>query len=90
MSNDTSNILTNSIKDGKLEENYYTNLKSYYKRNLVKIDQLLPYYLKSLEVLAQHYTIPVALSRSLNTAPDVFTVVTAKLESSLLNPTEDI
>ena len=50
----------------------YMNLKSYYKRHLQQIDQLLPYYLKSIEILAQHYTIPVAISKSINTAPDVF------------------
>lgn len=50
----------------------YTNLKSYYKRHLQQIDQLLPYYLKSIEILAQHYTIPVAISKSINTAPAVF------------------
>lgn len=50
----------------------YTNLKSYYKRHLQQIDQLLPYYLKSIEILAQHYTIPVAISKSINTAPEVF------------------
>ncbi len=50
----------------------YINLKNYRKRHLNQIDQLLPYYLKSIEVLAQHYTIPVAISRSINTAPDVF------------------
>ena len=50
----------------------YTNLKSYYKKHLQQIDQLLPYYLKSIEILAQHYTIPVAISRSINTAPEVF------------------
>lgn len=50
----------------------YTNLKSYYKKHLQQIDQLLPYYLKSIEILAQHYTIPVAISRSINSAPDVF------------------
>ena len=50
----------------------YSNLKSYYKKHLQQIDQLLPYYLKSIEILAQHYTIPVAISRSINTAPDVF------------------
>jgi len=53
-------------------KNDYNSLKSYYKRHLVQIDQLLPYYLKSIEVLAQHYTIPVAISKSINTAPDVF------------------
>lgn len=50
----------------------YMKLKKYYKSNLHYINQMLPYYLKSLEILAQHYTIPVALSRSINTAPDVF------------------
>ena len=50
----------------------YSNLRSYYKKHLQQIDQLLPYYLKSIEILAQHYTIPVAISRSINTAPEVF------------------
>lgn len=50
----------------------YTQLSSYYKRNLHHIDQMLPYYLKGLEILIQHYTVPVALSRSIETAPSVF------------------
>lgn len=50
----------------------YMQLKKYYKRNLYHINLMLPYYLKSLEILAQHYTIPVALSRSITTAPEVF------------------
>jgi len=50
----------------------YSKLKSYYKRNLYTINLMLPYYLKSLEILVQHYTVPVALSRSIETAPDVF------------------
>jgi len=50
----------------------YTQLKSYYKRNLYNIDLMLPYYLKSLEILIQHYTVPVALRRSISTAPDIF------------------
>lgn len=50
----------------------YTQLKSYYKRNLYNIDLMLPYYLKSLEILIQHYTVPVALRRSIATAPDIF------------------
>ena len=50
----------------------YTNLKSYYKKRLHNMDSMLPYYLKSLEILAQHYTIPVALSRSIDTAPEIF------------------
>ena len=50
----------------------YIQLKSYYKANLHRINLMLPYYLKSLEILAQHYTIPVALARSIETAPEIF------------------
>ena len=50
----------------------YMNLKGYYKKYMHKIDQLLPYYLKSLEILCQNYTVPVALSVSINDAPDIF------------------
>lgn len=50
----------------------YTSLKGYYKANLHYINQMLPYYLKSLEILVQHYTVPVALSRSIESAPEVF------------------
>ena len=50
----------------------YSNLRSYYKKHLHEIDLLLPYYLKSLEILIQHYTIPVALSKSIDSAPAIF------------------
>lgn len=50
----------------------YMQLKSYYKKNLHYINQMLPYYLKSLEILVQHYTVPVALNRSIETAPEIF------------------
>ena len=50
----------------------YFELKKFYKQHLNQIDSLLPYYLKSLEVLVQHYTVPVALARSIEDAPDVF------------------
>jgi hypothetical protein len=50
----------------------YINLASFKKIHMHKIDLLLPYYLKSLEILAQHYTIPVALRKSIDSAPDVF------------------
>ena len=50
----------------------YFSLKTYYKKNLHQINLMLPYYLKSLEILIQHYTVPVALSRSINTAPEIF------------------
>ena len=49
----------------------YFDLKRFYKKHLNTIDSLLPYYLKSLEVLVQHYTVPVALARSIDDAPDV-------------------
>ena len=70
----------------------HMNLKSHYKKHLNQIDQLLPYYLKSIEILAQHYTIPVAISKSINTAPDVFKVglrkMIAKIDAgdSSINP----
>lgn len=50
----------------------YTNLKNYYKKHLHEIDMLLPYYLKSLEILIQHYTVPVAITKSLDSSPDIF------------------
>lgn len=50
----------------------YISLKSYYKARLHYMDCMLPYYLKSLEILAQHYTVPVALSKSIETAPEIF------------------
>ena len=53
-------------------KNQYLSLKSWYKKHLNYIDSLLPYYLKSLEVLVHHYTVPVALARSIDDAPEVF------------------
>lgn len=50
----------------------YMSLTSFRKAHMHQIDLLLPYYLKSLEILAQHYTIPVALRKSIDAAPDVF------------------
>ena len=50
----------------------YTDLKNYYKQHLHEIDVMLPYYLKSLEILIQHYTVPVAIGKSINDAPDIF------------------
>lgn len=50
----------------------YLKLKKYYKARLHYMDAMLPYYLKSLEILVQHYTVPVALSRSIDTAPEIF------------------
>lgn len=50
----------------------YFQLKSYYKQHLHEIDIMLPYYLKSLEILIQHYTVPVAIGKSIGDAPDIF------------------
>ena len=50
----------------------YSDLKKYYKQHLHEIDVMLPYYLKSLEILIQHYTVPVAIGKSIGDAPDIF------------------
>ena len=50
----------------------YFQLKGYYKQHLHEIDVMLPYYLKSLEILIQHYTVPVAIGKSIGDAPDIF------------------
>lgn len=50
----------------------YIQLKNYYKSHLHEIDLMLPYYLKNLEILVQHYTVPVALGKSVEEAPEIF------------------
>ena len=50
----------------------YNSLKKYYKKHLHDIDVMLPYYLKGLEILIQHYTVPVALAKSIDDAPEIF------------------
>ena len=65
-------ILVSVIVGYLVFKSSYSTLKAYYKKNLYNINLMLPYYLKSLEILVQHYTVPVALSRSIETAPDVF------------------
>lgn len=73
----------------------YTKLQKYYKANLARINQMLPYYLKSLEILIQHYTVPVAIRKSIESAPDIFKpgleTLIAKIESgdSTVNPYMD-
>lgn len=66
------NIIISLIIGFLVFKNDYLSLKSYYKRHLSEVDSLLPYYLKGLEVLIQHYTVPVALARSIEDAPEVF------------------
>ncbi len=53
-------------------KNQYLSLRSWYKSHLNYIDSLLPYYLKTIEVLIHHYTVPVALAKSIDDAPEVF------------------
>ena len=50
----------------------YLNLRNYYKKHLNEIDTMLPYYLKGLEILIQHYTVPVAMGKSMEDAPEIF------------------
>lgn len=50
----------------------YLQLQQYYKAHLHEIDIMLPYYLKSLEILIQHYTVPVAIGKSIDDAPEIF------------------
>ena len=50
----------------------YVKLSNYYKRNLYNINRTLPYYLKSFDILIQLFTVPVALRRSIDTAPEIF------------------
>ena len=50
----------------------YLSLRRWYKQHLNYLDSLLPYYLKTLEVLIHHYTVPVALAKSIDDAPEVF------------------
>ena len=70
------NIMLNLVASGVIAviifKLQYFNLKSFYKKHLHEIDVMLPYYLKSLEILIQHYTVPVALGKSINDAPDIF------------------
>lgn len=50
----------------------YSRVKNYYAVHLHDINLKLPYYLKSLEILIQHYTVPVAITKSLDEAPEMF------------------
>ncbi len=50
----------------------YVQIKGYYKKNMHHIDSMLPHYLKSIEILIQHYTVPVALGKSIDDAPEIF------------------
>ena len=66
------NILLAVIISIVIFKSSYLQLKSSYKKHLHEIDIMLPYYLKSLEILIQHYTVPVAIGKSIDDAPDIF------------------
>lgn len=66
------NLILSGVVGFIIFKSQYSSLRSYYNKHLHKINLMLPYFLKTMEILAQHYTIPVALSRSINTAPDIF------------------
>lgn len=67
-----ANILLSVIAGFGVFKLSYMQLKRHYKTHLHKIDLMLPYYLKNLEILIQHYTVPVALGKSVEDAPDIF------------------
>jgi hypothetical protein len=50
----------------------YFDYKSKYKSHMFRIDSMLPHYLKSIEILIQHYTVPVAIGKSITDSPEIF------------------
>ena len=50
----------------------YNDIEKYYQRHMADIDSMLPHYLKNLEILIQHYTVPVAIGKSMASAPEIF------------------
>lgn len=66
------NIVLSIVVGYLVFKSNYNSLKKYYKKHLHDIDVMLPYYLKGLEILIQHYTVPVALAKSIDDAPDIF------------------
>ena len=50
----------------------YNDIKKYYASHMHQIDSMLPHYLKNLEILIQHYTVPVAIGKSMADAPEIF------------------
>ena len=50
----------------------FWDMKKYYNAHISKIDSMLPYYLKSIEIIIQHYTVPVAIGKSMSSAPEIF------------------
>lgn len=66
------NVLAAFIVGYLIFKSEYRELKRYYKVHLHEINMLLPYYLKNIEILIHHYTVPVALAKSIDDSPDIF------------------
>ena len=66
------NVLAAFIVGYLVFKSEYRELKRYYKVHLHEINMLLPYYLKNIKILIHHYTVPVALAKSIDDAPDIF------------------
>lgn len=71
------------IASGVVFKFQYLDLKSYRQKHMHEIDVQLPYYLKNLEILIQHYTVPVAIGKSIETAPPIFKEGLQKLIDSI-------
>ena len=65
------NVLAAFIVGYLIFKSEYRELKRYYKVHLHEINMLLPYYLKNIEILIHHYTVHVALAKSIDDAPDI-------------------
>lgn len=66
------NIVISFILGYIMFKSEYRELKRYYKSHLHEINMLLPYYLKNIEILIHHYTVPVALAKSIDDSPEIF------------------
>ena len=66
------NIIVTLVVTAFMFKTDYFNIQGYYKKHLHEIDAMLPHYLKGLEILIQHYTVPVAIGKSIEDAPQIF------------------
>jgi len=66
------NVIASFLISYLVYKSQYSGLRSYYRRHLHEIDSMLPYYLKNIEILIQHYTVPMAMMKSIEDAPDIF------------------
>ena len=66
------NLIIVVVATALVYKSQYFRLKKFYKQHMTQINMQLPYYLKNIEILIQHYTVPVALSKSIKEAPEIF------------------